>query len=217
MTRPRRAIRYRPSLALLAVPVVAAVAGGLLIFNGSSSLYPAMPLPERTFSASTVAGSMPQGSPSALIVSAPYPDKEKLYIPSIGVVASFVPEASNNGSLVIPGDPKTVGMFNGNPGVEAQMGTTLLAGHVTFNSVAGALLPLHSVARDALIVTTDSQGRAWAWRVVGLEVVPRAGILPLFPKTGARRLVVVTCGGKVESTSAGLVYESNVIVTAIPA
>lgn len=217
MTRPRRAVRYRPGLGLLAVPVVAAVVGGLLIFNGSSSLYPAMPLPERTFSAATVAVNEPQGPPSALTESAPYPARETLYIPSLGVVAPLVSEASSNGSLDIPGDPKTVGMFTGNPGVDAKLGTTLLAGHVTYGSVTGALLPLHSIVKDALIVTTDSLGRAWAWRVVGLEVVSRTGILPLFPTTGARRLAIVTCGGKVESTRSGLIYESNVIVTAIPA
>jgi hypothetical protein len=41
--------------------------------------------------------------------------------------------------------------------------------------------------------------------------------LPTFSTTGARMLAIVTCGGKVESTRSGLIYESNVIVTAIPA
>ena len=82
----------------------------------------------------------------------------------------------------------------------------------------GALFDLKAAGYDdpLLVTTTDGTGRATHWRVTGLEVRGK-GDLPAFPTTGARRLVLVTCGGPVVDTPSGRRYRDNVVVTAVPA
>lgn len=230
---PRRFLR-----AGLVLPIAAALVGVLLVVYGANNVYESAPLPSHTFGASapSISGS-PSPSPSpasqsgaqaaaAAATDAPvvkplpaspaHPDNGMLYIDSLGITAPLVPETATDGSLSIPGDPKTVGVFVGNPGVDGTRGTTVLAGHVTFNSVKGALFPLYTITQGASVVTTDAKGQAWGWRVVGLDVVPRTDTLPAFSPVGSRTLVIVTCGGKATPTSKGIIYSSNVIVTAVP-
>lgn len=59
------------------------------------------------------------------------------------------------GALVIPGDPQTVAWYSGSPAVSAAAGTTLLAGHVNYDSTRGALYSLSTIAPGALVIVTD--------------------------------------------------------------
>lgn len=153
-----------------------------------------------------VAGTMP----------ADYSRPNTLYIPSLGVQAPLEPETAQAGALVIPGNPHTVAWYSGSPAISDTAGTTLLAGHVNYESTQGALYPLSTITPGALIIVTDAAGNASRWLTVSLQVRDKDD-LPVFPATGPRRLALVTCGGALLETERGRSYESNVIAEAIPA
>lgn len=116
---------------------------------------------------------------------------------------------------MIPGDPQTVAWYSGSPAVSAAAGTTLLAGHVNYDSTRGALYSLSTIAPGALVIVTDGSGNASRWTTVSLQVRDKDD-LPAFPVSGPRRLAMVTCGGELLETDRGRSYASNVIAEAIP-
>ncbi|MEP7161971.1 MAG: class F sortase, partial [Dermatophilaceae bacterium] len=101
--------------------------------------------------------------------------------PLLGIDAPLVAEGLDaRGSLVVPGDPGTVGLWDGGPDLGAAEGTTLLAGHVDVAGVGpGALVGLSRVAPGAWMITSDGLGRGRAWRVASLAV-RRKDDRPLF-------------------------------------
>lgn len=178
---------------------------------------PSAPLPERTFDHAWSAGATAPDSDIGRPPAPPYrPDR--LLIPSLGIDAPLVAEGlDTRGNLVVPGDPGTVGVWDGGPQLGAAEGTTLLAGHVDVAGMGpGALIGLSRVAPGAWVITTDGLGRGRAWRVDSL-VVRGKDHLPAFPATGVRRLAIVTCGGPLLRTPSGNTYRDNVIAFAMPA
>jgi hypothetical protein len=151
----------------------------------------------------------------------------QLVIPSLCIVGAIVRTPRlRNGTLVIPDDVKRIGLWDQGaplaplPSHPEVHGTTLLAGHVDHvGQGRGALYPLAHVSPGALAVATDADGTVTRWRVVSLLTVAKDR-LPgsVFDgAVGPRRLVLVTCGGRViQKPGVGGVYEDNVIVTAVP-
>lgn len=208
---------------------VPAVLGGACVLGGAGlvawGLHPApapdAPLPTAPFSVAATgrpgdpvrgATTSTASKPEAL----PTPGPSRLVVPSLGIDAPIDDVALDpSGGLVVPGDPARVGRWTGAAASTARKGTTLLAGHVDSDGRLGALHGLSRAAPAARIVTTDAAGRPTTWQVVALETRHKDDV-PAFPATGPRRLVVVTCGGRVLRTSAGFTYEDNVVVTAVP-
>jgi hypothetical protein len=164
-----------------------------------------------------------RGAPCATIVQ-----PNQLVIPSLCIVGAIVRTPRlRNGTLVIPDDVKRIGLWDQGaplaplPSHPEVLGTTLLAGHVDHvGQGRGALYPLAHVSPGALAIATDADGTVTRWRVVSLLAVAKDR-LPgsVFDgPVGPRRLVLVTCGGRViQKPGVGGVYEDNVIVTAVPA
>jgi hypothetical protein len=150
-----------------------------------------------------------------------------LIVPSVCIDGSIVGTTRQaTGALLIPGDVHDVGLWNdGEPllaptGAVYPAGTTLLAGHVNYVGQGdGALFNLYRVQPGALVYATDASGRATLWRVVSAVSLLKADLpASVFAGTqGARRLVIVTCGGSLSYIpGTGWTYDDNVVVTAVP-
>jgi hypothetical protein len=125
--------------------------------------------------------------------------------------------------MIIPTDVQQVGRWEGGANLGDPKGTVLIAGHVNYAGQGpGALYNIYRIQPGAVIVTNDHSGVRHSWRVVSLESVNKQALpAGIFTRAGARRLVVVTCGGEllhVDGPNGGYnTYENNVIVQAVPA
>jgi Sortase domain len=118
-----------------------------------------------------------------------------------------------------PADVHFAGIWTGGAPLAATAGTTTLVGHVNYVGQGnGAFHDLASVTRGTTITTVDSTGAATAWTVTSTEVTDKSsGVDPAVfaGPTGARRLVLVTCGGRFDANIHS--YDDNVYVWAVPA
>jgi hypothetical protein len=150
------------------------------------------------------------GSPAAVCTAKAMTPPSHLFIPSLCVDAPLDQVGVGPEGMDVPADPARVGYLSTAAALDAQGGTTVLAGHVNYGSVQGALWHLTGLKPGALIVTTDASGAATRWRVYQLEQVHKQPIQG--PRTGPRELLLVSCAGKV----VGHHYEDNVIAHAVP-
>lgn len=120
--------------------------------------------------------------------------------------------------LGIPANVHDVGLdTQGTASLDAAYGTTVIAGHINFVSQGnGAFSGLQSMRPGERVATVSPSGHRQVWKVVSERLYSKATGLPdsLFAQTGGRRLVMLSCGGKL-NTSIGS-YESNVAVVAVP-
>lgn len=116
------------------------------------------------------------------------------------------------------GDIGTVGIWRGGAPLESESGTTLIAGHVNYVGQGnGAFFGLAGVRVGDRITTTGPGAVVAGWRVTEVQVTAKTvGVDQdaLAGPDGARRLVLVTCGGAFDDAASG--YEDNVYVWAVP-
>ncbi|HEX6354082.1 class F sortase [Actinophytocola sp.] len=205
----RRLLLLASSVVLLA----GLVAGVGLVVDGVTPEPPApAPLPRHSFS--LPAGPLPPLPPSEQPGAAdcsPTPGPSRIVIPSLCVDGPVVPvSVLPSGELEIPRNVRQVGRWDA--------GGTLLAGHV--NSVGqgrGAFADLYRIRPGAAVHLTDEVGALTRWRVTELEYVVKAELPADLVDDAGRRLVMVTCGGPVETVPGrGNTYRNNIIVTALP-
>jgi hypothetical protein len=208
---------HGPRKVTLAIALFAILAllttGAVLVRHGLHGHQPsAAPLPSAAFSFADSAAATVDLQ-AAVPAAATVPNR--IYIPSLGVDAALVSTGIANNSLVIPHDVHQVGLWSGGGQLDGTQGTVLVAGHVNDVSQGkGALWTLASIAPLTDIWTTDAAGVAMHWRTVRLSTVLKAALpSDLFAANGARRLVVVTCGGAVHDGA----YDRNVVAEAVPA
>jgi len=143
-----------------------------------------------------------------------------LYIPSLGVNAPLDPESiTKEGDFVVPPNVARVGLSSAGAALSAPDGTVLAAGHVNdYNQGNGALYQLSTIQPGALVVVTGNDGSATRWVTDALANVNKS-VLPqdIFDAHGQRRLVLVTCGGKILTLPNGAhTYADNIVVSAAP-
>ncbi len=120
-----------------------------------------------------------------------------------------------SGALGIPTDIKRVGWWRDGAEPGASRGTVLLAGHVDSAKKGGGAFYALKSARRGDVVTLQADGKTLRYRVTTVKSV-RKGALPasIYTRSGAARLVLVTCGGPFDAREGH--YRDNVIVTATP-
>lgn len=143
-----------------------------------------------------------------------------LYIPSLGVNAPLIPETiTKEGDFVVPPNVADVGLSSVGAALSAPDGTVLAAGHVNdYDQGNGALYKLSTIQPGALVVVTGNDGVQTRWVTDALANVNKS-VLPqdIFDAHGARRLVLVTCGGKILTLPNGAhTYADNIVVSAAP-
>jgi hypothetical protein len=141
----------------------------------------------------------------------------RLDLPGRAVTAPVVPVGTGaDGALVIPDPPQTVGWWAPGALAGSGSGTVVVAGHVDSRLEgvgALAVLPDLTVGEDAVL--TGERGAVLRYRVVARREFVKAALPPdTFDRTGAPRLVLITCGGRFDRAIRS--YEDNIVVYAEP-
>ena len=141
-----------------------------------------------------------------------------LSIPARGVEAPVDPVGVEPaGEMTLPDDVDRVGWYRYGPVPGAAAGAAVLAGHVDdAEQGLGALAALRETEPGDEVVVTAADGATTRWTVTGRELIDKPG-LPLgelFTRTGAPRLVLITCGGPFDDELRS--YRDNVVVVAEP-
>ena len=122
-----------------------------------------------------------------------------------------------SGDFDVPPSVDRVGWYKFGPGVSAEQGSIVIAGHVdSAEQGKGAFFKLGSMEPGDRITLTGASG-AKQFKVVGRERYAKTKI-PLekyFARDGALRLTLITCGGPFDKATGH--YRDNVVVTATPA
>ena len=116
-----------------------------------------------------------------------------------------------------PAEVDRVGWYRFGPGPGAAEGAAVVAGHVDDEVQGlGALAPLRRAEPGDEVVVEAADGTTTRWTVTGRELIDKAGVPlgALFARTGAPRLVLITCGGPFDADLRS--YRDNVVVVAEP-
>jgi LPXTG-site transpeptidase (sortase) family protein len=137
----------------------------------------------------------------------------RLVVPRLHVDAPVYPIAAPGGVLTPPGDPQTLGWWDGGAVAGARHGGALITGH-TVHTGGGAFDDLETLrAGDSVRVRTDKGVIRYA--VSGVTIYRKASLArdaaKVFRQSGPGRLVLITC----EDWN-GSVYLSNAVVFADP-
>ena len=138
-------------------------------------------------------------------------------LPSGRVLPVDVVRTLPGGALAIPRDIHRAGWWAGSSRLGDPFGSIVLAAHVdSFTQGVGPAAELLST-RPGARVHLAARHRTQSYRVTSVRVVPRADLRReevVFSAAGARRLVLITCGGAYDASRGG--YQDNVVVVARP-
>lgn len=146
------------------------------------------------------------------------PPPVRLVVPDVGIDMPVDPVGvTDDGEMQIPEDADRAGWYEFGPAPADAEGATVLAAHVDSRLTGiGQFARLREVAVGATLTVTTEDGSEHAYRVVGVEKIPKEGapVDQWFDRSGAPRLVLVTCGGTFRRDIGH--YTDNVVVTAEP-
>jgi hypothetical protein len=141
-----------------------------------------------------------------------------LRITKLGIKAAIVPEVidTEKGILGMPANIRRLGWWRDGRAPMARSGTILIAGHYDFaNAGPGAFYSLPRARRGERIHITTADGAVHTYRVVTVVSYAKSALpLTVFDRGGPPRLVLVTCGGRFDSTTQH--FLDNIVVTAVP-
>lgn len=215
-------VRNRGALAALAAGVAALTVAALV----ACAAQPAGTVGAEE--ASTLASAPPTapGAPAVPVIAGELPAGPKiippvrLVIPAIGVTATVDAVGINarTNEFEVPPSVDQVGWYRYGPGLEAEAGSVVVAGHVdSAKQGKGAFFRLRELDQGDTLTATGSDGEARRYRVVAREEYAKTKI-PLdryFARDGKPRLTLITCGGPFDAKARK--YRDNIVVTAVPA
>jgi hypothetical protein len=141
-----------------------------------------------------------------------------LRISELGIKAAIVPEVIDieKGALGMPANIRRLGWWRDGMAPMAQSGSILIAGHYDFATAGqGAFYSLPHARRGERIQIATADGSVHTYRVVTVESYPKSALpLTVFDRRGPPRLMLVTCGGRFDSTTKH--FLDNIVVTAVP-
>jgi len=138
-----------------------------------------------------------------------------LSIPAVGVEAPVVPVRISAGALGVPQDVRTLGWWTGGAAPGSALGTVLIDGHV--DSARQGVGVLSAIARLPVGGSISLvSGRGTTSYLVQARRSYAKNALPgdLLNRTGAPRLVLITCAGPFDATTGH--YRDNLVVYATP-
>jgi hypothetical protein len=142
----------------------------------------------------------------------------QLRIPALGIKAAVVPVGIDveRGVLGMSTNIHRVGWWRDGMAPGARSGTILIAGHFdTASAGPGAFFALPRAHRGQRVHVATADGEVRTYRVVWVRSYPKSALpTAVFATHGSPRLVLVTCGGRFDSTSRH--YLDNIVVTAVP-
>jgi hypothetical protein len=145
----------------------------------------------------------------------------RIEIPALHVQAPIVKVGTTPaGELDIPLNPRTVGWWSPGAKPGARRGTAILAGHINYAGVTGALADIGRLRRgNRVLIFGLHRGRhtALAFRVTGVRTFHKTH-LPyrrIFAQDVPGRVALVTCGGPFDAATGN--YLDNIVAFAVPA
>ena len=142
----------------------------------------------------------------------------RVQIPSVGVDIPVEPVGVQpSGLMELPPDIRTAGWYKYGPDPESPFGSTVISAHVdSYAQGIGPFAYLKEVPAGASVIVTTADGIDHSYTVASVQKVAKQQ-LPLdqvFDRTGAPRLVLITCGGQFDRDV--LNYTDNLIAIANP-
>ncbi|WP_204291022.1 class F sortase [Micromonospora gifhornensis] len=206
--------------------VVAAVLAVVSRPDGSVGADQAAALAEPSPSAGASSlGASSTGVPPVPVAPGALPDDAaavppvRLRIPAIDVTARVDPVGVDRrtGEFDVPPSVDQVGWYRYGPGLAAETGSVVIAGHVdSAEQGRGAFYRLRDLAPGDTLTATGDDGVERTYRVVAREEYDKTKI-PLaryFARDGRPRLTLITCGGPFDAEARR--YRDNIVVTAVP-
>ncbi|WCN82689.1 class F sortase [Micromonospora sp. LH3U1] len=218
-------VRNRGALAAMAAGV-AALTVATLVACGSQPAEDVGAEEASTLATSTATPPSSGGDPAVPVTAGELPADAKivppvgLVIPEIGVTATVNPVGINErtNEFEVPPSVDQIGWYRYGPGLEADAGSVVIAGHVdSAKQGKGAFFRLRELDQGDTLTATGSDGEARRYRVVAREEYAKTKI-PLdryFARDGKPRLTLITCGGPFDAKARK--YRDNIVVTAVPA
>lgn len=143
------------------------------------------------------------------------PAPARVVVDAVGLDVEVAPAGVDaEGRMALPDDAQSAAWYRFGPAPASPAGATVVAAHVDDLAGAGPFARLRDVAPGATVEVVDAAGTTHTYTVTGTESFAKAD-LPLdrvFDRTGAPRLVLVTCGGTWDPERRS--YTENVVVTA---
>ena len=145
----------------------------------------------------------------------------RVLIPSLGILASVIPEKVTNGFLTIPQQNWRAAWYDQSAPLAAASGNTVVAGHVGLGGVRGVFTGLSKLTIGDVIYTSDSTGKVTAWRVSGKHAYGKHALPDsVFYPAAQRMLTLITCGGAKGTvqgpTGSYYGYQDNEVIQAVP-
>lgn len=142
----------------------------------------------------------------------------RLVVPSLGVDGPVADVGlTARSEFAVPDDPGLVGRWDGGARPGDGRGTVALAGHVTWRGTEGLLHDLAELrpGAEVWLLAADGTGAVYVAGSVDVHTKATAPWRDVFRADVAERLVLITCGGRVDPVTG--VHDSNVVAYLTPA
>lgn len=217
-TRRRRSstralVGWVPFMTMLAAIVLLAVSGVMWVLSPNWGKHNPITAPRDV-------GVVPHtqvGSPvAAQIVISP----DRIVIPKLQTEAPIVPVGTDSGgALEIPLNPKIAGWWKYGAKPGAKVGTAIIAGHINYAGVEGALARIGTLnPGDQVYVygIVAGQQQRLTFRITGVRTYLKKNLpyKEIFNQKSVGRLAIVTCGGPFDPSTGN--YLDNIVAYAVP-
>lgn len=145
----------------------------------------------------------------------------RIEIPALKTEAPILAVGDANRELNIPLDPKVAGWWKGGAEPGAAKGTAIIAGHINYAGVQGALGRIGDLNPGDVVyiygVGRDNKHDRLRLKITGVRTYSKAALpfAQLFDQTSIGRVAIVTCGGPFDASTGN--YLDNVVAFAVPA
>lgn len=163
-------------------------------------------------------GEVPE-QPGARAVALTSPNR--IEIPKLKTVAPVVDvDTLPDRELQIPQNPGVVGWWRGGARPGAARGTAILAGHINYAGVQGALARIGTLnPGDTVYVIGKYRGKSTKvkFRITGVRTYIKKALpyKEIFDQKSVGRIAIVTCGGPFDASTGN--YLDNIVAFAVPA
>lgn len=161
------------------------------------------------------------GAVGAQARAVPHVSPRRVVIPKLQASAPIIHVSTTaDGELGIPQNPKVVGWWSPGAKPGARRGTAILAGHINYAGVTGALADIGSLSPgDKVKIFGKHKGRPIevTFAVTGVRTYHKTHLpyRKIFNQHRAGRLALVTCGGPFDAATGN--YLDNIVAYAVPA
>lgn len=203
----------------MAKVTVVVVTGAFALLLAACTAAPSVPeaTPEPTVSAEPRQGAVEAHS-AELVPIAALPEPTALEIPSVGITMAVRPVGVQpDGLMELPEETAVAGWYRFGPAPASASGTSVLASHVdSLEYGIGPFAALRDLPAGTEVRVTDSAGTVHRYAISSVTSVQKQQlpVTDLFDRAGARRLVLITCGGQFDYST--LSYSDNIVAIAEP-